>query len=129
MDRKSLDEFFAQAEDVLTNWRGSGDAANTADPGLYDLEAEEVYPWCQQCIGWSWCLGSVLFDGDRVVVTGPPDFQIIDHLTVVWNEDGSAEITNSEILSFTVPEDLVIPPEVIGLSQNNAGDENIANDS
>jgi len=30
MDKAALDEFFAQADDVLTDWPGSSDAMNTA---------------------------------------------------------------------------------------------------
>lgn len=35
--RQSLDEFFAQAEDVLTDWDGSPDAINSAPSACLDF--------------------------------------------------------------------------------------------
>lgn len=39
MDKAALDEFFAQADDVLTNWNGSCDAMNTGRRGSVTVSA------------------------------------------------------------------------------------------
>lgn len=54
MNREALDEFFAKAEDVLTDWRPSGDAmvARVEDEGAELVAADSYYEQPRSVDGW-----------------------------------------------------------------------------
>lgn len=70
MDRDSLDEFFARAEDVLTDWRGSTDAMHAHAPDSEDVEALP---------------GDSYYDQPSGPVWSPPvvDWRFTDHVMTV----------------------------------------------
>lgn len=73
MDREALDEFFARAEDVLTDWHGSTDAMVGHAPVSDDVEALPGDSYYEQPRGAVWSPWATVGHGQPRIEWSSPD--------------------------------------------------------